>query len=72
MNNSLIQYVKELDASRFAVHVSQGCWWADPERAAILFTHDDVICVNSPYGVFTRDRKPKECAEKISEYWGKL
>jgi len=47
MNNALLQYVKELDDSRFAVHVSQGCWWADPERAGILFTHDDVICVNA-------------------------
>lgn len=47
INNSLIQYAKELDSSRFAVHVSQGCWWADAEAASKLFAEDDVICINA-------------------------
>lgn len=47
MNESLIQYAKELDASRFAVHVSQGCWWYNPELVGSLFTCDDVICINA-------------------------
>ena len=47
INNSLIQYAKQLDSSRFAVHVSQGCWWADAEAASKLFAEDDVICINA-------------------------
>ncbi len=47
MNDALIRYVKELDDSRFAVHVSQGCWWADSSIAGQLFTEDDVICINA-------------------------
>lgn len=47
MNEALIQYAKELDSSRFAVHVSQGCWWADAEAASKLFAEDDVICINA-------------------------
>ena len=48
MNNSLICLAKNLDDSRFATHVSQGCHWDgtfsidDP-----LFTYDDVICINA-------------------------
>ena len=47
MNEALIQYVKQLDGSRFAVHVSQGCWWEKPEYGDSIFTHDDVICINA-------------------------
>ncbi len=47
MNDSLIRYVKELDNSRLAVHVSQGCWWVNPEIRELLFTQDDVICINA-------------------------
>jgi len=47
MNEALIRYAKELDDSRFAVHVSQGCWWYNPELVGSLFTCDDVICINA-------------------------
>ncbi len=47
MNDALIRYVKALDGSRFAVHVSQGCWWADRSIAGQLFAEDDVICINA-------------------------
>ena len=47
INDSLVRCAKELDSSRFAVHVSQGCWWYKPELVGSLFTNDDVICINA-------------------------
>ena len=47
MNNSLIRYVKALDDSRLVVHVSYGRYLANPEIRELLFTQDDVICINA-------------------------
>ncbi len=47
INRSLVQLAKQLDPSRFAVHVSKGGWWDNPDIPDPLFGEDDVICVNS-------------------------
>ena len=60
MNDALIQYAKSLDDSRLAVHVSQGCWWTDPQAAGRLFTQDDVICINAYVTAEHRDAEKKD------------
>ena len=38
--------------------------WERAEDGTVFFGSDI-----SPYGVFTRDRKPKKCVGAIAEYW---
>ena len=66
MNDALMQYVKKLDPSRFATHVSQGGWWDNPEIAGFLFAEDDVICVNA-YVTMEHTNRRSEGDSSVSE-----
>ncbi|MBE6541089.1 MAG: hypothetical protein E7672_01435 [Ruminococcaceae bacterium] len=74
INDALIEYFKEFDPSRFAVHVSQGCYWHyGINQNGDLFKHDDVICINA---YVTAERRGKEFGEEnykqAKEFWDRF
>jgi len=78
INLELVRYVKKLDRSRFAVHVSQGGWWDNPEIADLLFVEDDVICINAYVTMEHMNRKQgennsvtEEDYRYAAEFWDK-
>ena len=68
MNEALIQYVRKLDGSRFAVHVSQGCWWENRDIADLIFAQDDVICINAYVTMEHKNSADHRITEDDMEY----
>ncbi|MBR4940890.1 MAG: hypothetical protein IKZ19_02715, partial [Clostridia bacterium] len=72
-NEGLVSYLKELDPSRLAVHVSQGKFWdGKVDIKEPLFARDDAICINA---YVTAERRGKDFGEKDYEtakaFWDK-
>lgn len=71
-NDRQIQWVKSLDPTRLAVHVSERGRWANSANHP-LFTHDDVICLNGYPSELARiwGKKPDYDFQESRRYWEK-